>query len=229
MYNHNPNFLNTSNENYVSYEFVFGDGPFFMKVTLISVGMFFILPAISVICSVLFSNEIYDPWATDHSFLAVWLIIFFIVGVVFYSWWLSIYRNGLRLGIFSKVTEPPQGKRIIEDYFPPDEEFDEKELSDRVDKFAVEFLRTMRRSKLKRPIIKYLIALSIGLYLVFDDLDISSGYFLIGSEIILFVMIFLPFHLFSKKPIELLHENPRWPQYQDLLKNYIATNKNEGE
>ena len=51
MYNHNPNFLNTSNENYVSYEFVFGDGPFFMKVTLISVGMFFILPAISVICS----------------------------------------------------------------------------------------------------------------------------------------------------------------------------------
>jgi hypothetical protein len=225
---YSPNLLNPTKENHVSYEFIFGDGPFNMRATLIGLVGILTLPAIFVIYCV-FSEKIYDPWATDHSTLAVWLIIFFIVGVVFYSRWLSIYRNGLRLGIFSKVTEPPQGKRIIEDYFPPDEEFDEKELSDRVDKFAVEFLRTMRRSKLKRPIIKYLIALSIGLYLVFDDLDISSGYFLIGSEIILFVMIFLPFHLFSKKPIELLHENPRWPQYQDLLKNYIATNKNEGE
>lgn len=225
---YSPNLLNPTKENHVSYEFIFGDGPFNMRATLIGLVGILTLPAIFVIYCV-FSEKIYDPWATDHSTLAVWLIIFFIVVVVFYSWWLSIYRNGLRLGIFSKVTEPPQGKRIIEDFFPPDEEFDEKELDDRSLWLGIVFKEVLEKSKLKRLIIKYLIALSIGLYLVFDDLDISSGYFLIGSEIILFVMIFLPFHLFSKKPIELLHENPRWPQYQDLLKNYIATNKNEGE
>lgn len=229
---YSPNLLNPTKENHVSYEFIFGDGKFIFKELIIAIGMMGLLSLLLgswFIFNTSFLDEIYDPWATDHSNLAVWLIIFFIVVVVFYSWWLSIYRNGLRLGIFSKVTEPPQGKRIIEDFFPPDEEFDEKELDDRSLWLGIVFKEVLEKSKLKRLIIKYLIALSIGLYLVFDDLDISSGYFLIGSEIILFVMIFLPFHLFSKKPIELLHENPRWPQYQDLLKNYIATNKNEGE
>lgn len=212
-----------------SYDFIFGKGRFYLKdlLAMIFVPLFgFIWLPVAIF---LILTNIDDPWAGDHV-AGGWSIILFVLFIVLYAYQLNVYRSDLRNGVFSAIVVPPLGKGQIniEDLFPLNEENDEEKL-DLVSLLLVAVNKIVKESNLKRLLNNYLPMFCLGLYLIYEHPDISSGYFLIGSEIILFVMIFLPFHLFSKKPIELLHENPRWPQYQDLLKNYIATNKNEGE
>lgn len=64
----------------------------------------------------------------------------------------------------------------------------------------------------------YALVLVLGLYLI-DSSDVDHLPFLLGVEIIICELVTIFLHLFSKRPVEFLEKNPRWPEYLELLKS----------